>query len=119
LSVDEQKITLEQLRQGHGKYYDLIAAVVMPDHVHVLLTPNDGHVLSRIMKGIKGVSARQVNRLRRSAGQVWQHESYDRIVRDERELHEKINYMLNNSVKQGLTDDPWEYHGWYCKTNDL
>ena len=35
-------------------------------------------------------------------------------MRDEDELIEKLNYMLNNPVKEGLIEDPWKYHGWYC-----
>jgi len=114
LSVQEQKVALGHIKRGNGRYYHLIAVVVMPDHVHLLLTPNSEYDLSRITKGVKGVTARQINRLRHTEGQVWQHESYDRIVRDENELIEKLNYMLNNPVKEGLTEDPWEYHGWYC-----
>ena len=95
----------------------------MPDHAHLLLTPREVYSLSRIMKGIKGASARQVN-LRRTdtnvhstkrgtSGSIWQDESFDRIVRDQSELNEKLSYMLNNPVKRGLTESPWDYHGWY------
>ncbi|MBM4168937.1 MAG: hypothetical protein FJ215_07240 [Ignavibacteria bacterium] len=66
------------------------------------------------MKGLKGASARKVNILRRRTGYFWQHESYDRIVRDQEEFEEKLRYMSNNPRKAGLTDDPWNYHGWYC-----
>ena len=50
----------------HGKRIDLHAAVAMPDHVHLLLTPlpdEDGwpHPLPAILKLIKGISARSVN----------------------------------------------------------
>ena len=113
LSVDEQKIVLEHIKEGDDKFYELIAAVIMSDHVHVLLTPRENITLSRIMKGIKGVSAHKINMLRKTKGNVWQDESYDRIIRDQGELTEKLNYMLNNPVKKGLTDDIWNYHGWY------
>jgi REP element-mobilizing transposase RayT len=113
LSVDEQKIVLEHVKEGEGKFYELIAEVVMPDHTHILLSPLKGYGLSRIMKGVKGVSAHKINQLRKTKGNVWQDESYDRIIRDQKELDEKLNYMLNNPLKKGLTDDPWNYHGWY------
>ncbi|MBI4546576.1 MAG: transposase [Ignavibacteriae bacterium] len=113
LSIDEQKAVLEHITSCNGKYYTLIAAIIMPDHVHILLTPTDGFKLSRIMKGIKGASARKINMLRNSSGSIWQDESFDRIIRDQKELNEKVNYMLNNPAKKGLTDDPWNYHGWY------
>lgn len=70
------------------------------------------------MKGIKGASARKINKLRNRIGSIWQNESYDRIIRDEKELNEKLNYMFLNPQKKRLTDDPltddpWNYHGWF------
>jgi len=65
------------------------------------------------MKGIKGVTARELNRRQGRKGSVWQDESFDRIVRDEAEFLEKLNYMFLNPVKAGLTDDPETYEGWY------
>jgi putative transposase len=113
LDSDEQRIIIEHIREGDGKYYDCFAAMVMPDHVHLLLRPKNGISLSRMMHGIKGAGARKINRHRQTKGKVWQSESYDRIMRDQVELDEKLNYMLNNPVKKQLTDDPGEYVGWY------
>ena len=114
LSVEEQDLTLEQILLRDGECYRLIAATVMPDHVHLLLTPLNDWSLARIMKGIKGVSARKINILRNERGGIWQEESYDRIIRGPAELVEKISYMMANPVKRGLTENPWNYHGWYC-----
>ena len=113
LSQIEQKLVLRHIINGDKTYYRLVAAIVMPDHVHQILMPNAGYSLSRIMKGIKGVTSRQINLLRKTSGQIWQHESFDRIIRNDSEYLEKLNYMLNNSVKRGLVDDPWEYYGWH------
>jgi REP element-mobilizing transposase RayT len=110
---DEQRIIIEHLREGDGKFYDCFAAMVMPDHVHLLLRPKDGISLTRIMHGIKGAGARRINQHRRTMGKVWQSESYDRIVRDQAEFDAKLNYMLNNPVKKRLTEDPGGYVGWY------
>ncbi|MEA3222567.1 MAG: type ISP restriction/modification enzyme [Thermodesulfobacteriota bacterium] len=113
LSIEEQKLVLKHIIEGNGKFYTLIAAIVMPDHVHLLLTPKEEYNLSRIMRGIKGASARQLNLKRGTSGSIWQEESFDRIIRDQNELNEKMNYMLNNPVKRALTESPWGYHGWY------
>lgn len=91
----------------------MFAAVVMPDHAHLILRPKDDIDLSRILKGIKGVSSRKINELRNTSGSVWQVESFDRIIRNNEELKEKIQYMYYNPVKSGLTDDPDSYIGWY------
>ncbi len=113
LSIDEQKLVLERVIKNNEKFYTLISVVVMPDHVHLLLTPAKDYELSRIMKGIKGTTARQINLKRGTFGTIWREESFDRIIRDQKELDEKLNYMLNNPLKKNLVDDPYKYHGWY------
>lgn len=115
----EQCIVLEHIKEGDGTFYDCYAAMVMPDHVHLLLRSRNGYSLSRIMHGIKGASAYKINLHRRTKGQVWQNESYDRIVRNGKELDAKLKYMFNNPLKKGLTDDPSNYVGWYCSNNLL
>jgi len=113
LSVEEQKLVLKQILNGNGKFYTLIAVVVMPEHVHMLLIPIEGYELSRIMKGIKGTTARKLNLKRGTIGSIWEDEAFDRIIRDQYELDEKLNYMLYNPVKRHLVKNPWEYYGWY------
>ena len=114
MDKSERLIVLQHIKNGDDRFYDLAAAVVMPDHVHVVFRPGQGYALSRIMKGMKGVSARLINESRNRRGTVWQNESYDHIIRSQNELIQKISYMLNNPVKEGLTDDPWTYDGWFC-----
>ncbi|MGA9365648.1 MAG: transposase [Bacteroidota bacterium] len=114
LTPREQEVVLDRIKESHKVYYSLAAAVVMPDHVHMILTPNAGCELERIMKGIKGPSARKINILRGTTGSVWQDESFDRIIRDQDEFEEKLRYMFSNAMKNGLTDDPWNYYGWFC-----
>jgi len=113
LSIDEQKLVLDNIIKGDNKYYSLIATIVMPDHVHLIIKPKKEYNLSKILKGIKGSTARDINLIRKRNGSIWQGESFDRIIRNQDELIEKLNYMANNPVKNSLTQDPWEYHGWY------
>lgn len=117
LSIEEQIMVLNLIKEGDNKFYSLLAVVIMPDHVHLILIPKSGYSLSQIMKGMKGKSAREINKLRNAKGSIWQDESFDRIIRDEDELIEKLNYMLNNPLKAGLTNDAWNYHGWYFNEN--
>ena len=77
---------LRHCLHGDGKRYILHAATVMPDHVHLLLTPicdQEGwpYALPAILKLIKGVSARSVNKLLDGSGPVWQDESFDHVLR--------------------------------------
>jgi REP element-mobilizing transposase RayT len=87
----------------------------MPDHVHMLLCPSPGTPLNRVMKGIKGVTARKLNKQRGTRGAMWQDEYYDRIVRDNDEFVGKLQYMFHNPLGYGLVEDPLEYDGWYMK----
>jgi hypothetical protein len=118
LSPEEVLLVRDHIVGGDPDYYALTAVVVMPDHVHVLLRPRPSVELSRVLKGIKGSTARRLNKHRGSKGSVWQEESFDRIVRDRKELEEKLNYMFHNPVKAGLVEDPWKHEGWYVKREE-
>jgi REP element-mobilizing transposase RayT len=114
LSKDEMNIVKEEIMFGHGKKYTIIAAVVMSNHFHMLIVPlqkSDGlwYDLAVIMKFTKGLSARRINMLRGCSGSIWKAERYDRIIRNEKELLEKWNYILENPVRAGLVEKHEEY----------
>lgn len=46
----------------------------------------------------------------------WQHESFDRVIRDAEELESTIRYVLNNPVKAGLVDEWQDWPFSYCKS---
>jgi REP element-mobilizing transposase RayT len=91
------------------KLYDLLAWVVMANHVHIVVIPNVA--LARITKTVKGYTALEANRMLGLSGRFWQHESFDRWVRDRYELERIIRYVERNPVKAGLVpneqDFPW------------
>ena len=64
--------------------------------------------LAEIMKGIKGPSAYHINRLLGRRGQLWQDESFDRIMRSQ-EFESKFDYICANPVDAGLCDRPEDY----------
>jgi len=113
LSSAEIKLMLEHIKMGEPEFYELFAAAVMPNHVHVLLQPRPGVEASRIWKGLRGASARKINLARGTRGKVWDEERFDRIVRDEEDLEVKIRYILNNPVKAGMVKDGLQYEGMY------
>ncbi len=87
--------------------YELHSWVIMPNHVHLLITP----LLASIMAGwVKGASARQANLLLQRTGiSFWQDESYDHVVRNENEFRRIRQYIENNPVRAGLCVTPEEY----------
>ncbi len=112
------RIVVESLHYRDGKVYDLYAFCVMPNHVHLVCQPLqrlDGkyHSISAILHSLKGFTARMANQELGRQGPFWQDESYDRVVRNEKELRRIIQYVLNNPVKAGLVrtweEWPWSY----------
>jgi REP element-mobilizing transposase RayT len=86
---------------GVAKRYELYAWCVMANHVHVLLKPV--WELAKVMQGIKGFTAHEINGLQEARGRVfWQDESFDHWVRDEEEMARIILYIENNPVAAGL-----------------
>ncbi|MBI4658107.1 MAG: transposase [Verrucomicrobia bacterium] len=86
-----------------GQRYDVDAFVVMPNHVHVLMRPHDGHDLFEVLQGIKGTSARTCNKLLGRTGTTfWMEDSYNRIVRDAEELFGFRRYIAANPAKAKL-----------------
>jgi len=85
----------------------LHTVVVMPDHVHLILTclrRSDGWIYSlpEIMRAVKGASARRINVLLGRKGPVWQEEFFDHVLRSNDSLAEKVDYVCQNPVRAGL-----------------
>jgi REP element-mobilizing transposase RayT len=105
---------LQHCSHDHGKRYELHAAVVMPDHVHLLLSPlrdEKGwpYSLPTILKALKGTSARSVNKLSGANGTVWQGESFDHVLRSQESFAKKLEYLRQNPVRRGLVKKPEDY----------
>ncbi len=106
-----QRAVVEGWRHFHGQRYELDALVVMPNHVHLLLTPMPGHEIEDILQSRKRKSARDINSLLGRRGDFWQKHSYDHIVRNETELRAFRRYIAENPVKAHLRDGEYWHHG--------
>ena len=81
--------------------YQLHAFVVMPNHVHMLVTPSV--VATRWLGPLKGFTSYQANELLGTHGRAfWQDESYDHLVRDGPEFERIRGYIERNPVTAGL-----------------
>ncbi len=89
------------LRHGDAIKYRLGELVIMPDHVHVLVTPLAPNVLSRIVQTWKSFTAHEINRLTGRTGTFWQKESFDHIVRDADQHERIVQYIRDNPKKSG------------------
>ncbi|HKS26666.1 MAG TPA: transposase [Pyrinomonadaceae bacterium] len=88
-----------------GERYRLLAWVIMPNHVHSLLTPFSGQPLSSILHSLKSYTAQQANKYLRRRGRFWQEDYFDRFIRNDKHLAKAITYIENNPVKAGLCRD--------------
>jgi alanyl-tRNA synthetase/REP element-mobilizing transposase RayT len=114
LSDKERDIVLESILYAHRqRQYQLYAACVMPDHVHLLFEPqiqredSEGTPvfwgLGSILHGIKSSTAHRINKAAHVTGvHVWEEESYDRLVRGDADLAEKFHYICRNPWDNGV-----------------
>jgi putative DNA methylase len=102
-------IVKEALRHFDGSRYRLYAWVIMPNHVHALITPLKDHSLSDILHSWKSHTAKQINKQLGQTGQFWQEEYYDRMIRDETHYAAVVDYIENNPVKAGLCAKPADW----------
>lgn len=98
-----------------GKRYQLLAWVIMPNHVHILIKPSCS--LPRIVQGWKTYSARWALKnagkldLQLPLGGFWMRGYWDRYIRSEDHLTAAIHYIQQNPVKAGLCQrvEDWQW----------
>ena len=95
-------LVADAFRKFDGERYDLGEWVVMPNHVHLLVTPREGFGLNDILHSWKSYTGHEICKLTGMEGQVWQHESYDHIVRSPEQLRHFENYIHANPEKAGV-----------------
>ncbi|MGH9533490.1 MAG: REP-associated tyrosine transposase [Terriglobales bacterium] len=99
-----------------GARYRLHAWVIMPSHVHVLLTPLPGFGVGDMLRSWKSYTARRANAAQHRAGRFWQPDYFDRFIRNERHFRVARRYIERNPVAAGLCgaaeDWPWSSAGW-------
>jgi REP element-mobilizing transposase RayT len=122
LPPDARDRVIAAIEACDGASIDLDAVVVMPNHAHAIFRVMGTHKLSQVLQRIKGRSARQINQVLKSNGQVlksdgavWMDECFDHVIRDETELEEKIEYIRQNPVKGGLEVQAQDYRWLYVR----
>jgi putative transposase len=79
-------------------------AVLMPDHIHLLVSFPPEKILSQVI----GLWKRGLSR---THGISWQRNFFEHRMRNDENIRQKSDYVLNNPVRAGLVDDPlkWPY----------
>jgi REP element-mobilizing transposase RayT len=114
------EIVAYSIRYHDGKWFDVVAYRIMPNHVHLVLTPYElsetaDYSLTKIMHNIKRNSANHANKVLGRTGSFWQHENYDHFVRDQADLERIVKYVLYNPVEAGLVKEQKDWKWSYCK----
>jgi putative transposase len=97
--------TLERARRWYGFY--VAGYVVMPEHVHLLITEPERAKLSLALQMLKQNVARQLREP--EGGSFWQSRYYDFNVWSEAKRIEKLRYIHRNPVRRGLVASPEEW----------
>jgi putative DNA methylase len=92
-----------------GSRYRVHSFVIMPNHVHVLITPLQP--VTRIIRTWKSFSARKSNRALGRKGEFWQADYFDRLLRNSDHFRRTAESIENNPVKAGLcaTSAEWPF----------
>jgi putative transposase len=119
-SPDNLQIIKETLHYWSGKKIENYAFCIMPNHVHWVLRlhvrDEDGNAISLqdILYSVKRFSATQINKSESRNGCLWQAESFETTIRNDKHLYNAIEYTLNNPVSAGLVEDRESWPGnWY------
>ena len=83
-----------------------LAFVVMPDHLHWLLSLGHQRPLSDVVGTLKSLSAR------RHGGPVWQTGFHDHALRKEEDLPALARYIVANPMRAGLVERIGDYPHW-------
>jgi len=91
----------------HDQRYEIGCFAIMANHCHLVIRPFDSHELEGEVGSMKSVTTQFVNRAEALSGDLWQQESYDRIIRDEEHLYRVVQYVGTNPRRAGLPRKSW------------
>lgn len=111
----------ENLLRFDNVRYRLWAWVIMPNHIHLLLTPSSDYSLSFIMKNMKSFTSHEANRALNREGKFWIDDYFDRFMREVEHYNKTVSYIEKNPVKAGLCEKPedWRFSSAWWKSNKV
>ena len=118
-------------------HYDIVAIVILPDHLHMIIEPEDANEYPKIISYLKRKFTYLVNKndenkndtfiskskKKKRESNIWQRRYYEHTIRDERDFNLHLDYIHYNPVKHHYVQNTkeWEYSsfdkyfklGWY------
>ena len=122
--IENIELLRESFLYSKQKYqFTIEAIIVLPDHFHMIITPNYAKDYPNIIKAIKFYFSKHCNekyykhiqqslsRDKRGLKPIWQKRYYEHTIRDEKDMKEKIEYIYNNPIKHGYVSNikDWIY----------
>lgn len=89
--------------------FGLHAYVIMPDHIHLLVTPRRPATISDVMRNFKSYSSKEMREVLGMRGPIWQARFHDRVIRSERQFRAALDYTHLNPVRAGLAESAGDY----------
>jgi REP element-mobilizing transposase RayT len=111
LPPEERELVRSAIFYFDRQRYALFSWVVMQNHVHVIIRPWKNYHLQDIVYSRKSYSANILQGKFGRRNRIWQDEYFDRIIRDEAEFLEKVQYILNNPLKTWPDIEKYEWVG--------
>jgi REP element-mobilizing transposase RayT len=105
---DIAQIIVNALCKYEGSRYKLYAWCIMPNHVHVIVQPQN-YQLHEILRSWKGSTARYANQLLSRSGQFWQMEYFDHLIRNSDGFASCIEYVWKNPEDAGFKNWRWRW----------
>lgn len=85
--------------------YQLHGFAIMPEHLHVLLTPNPGQTIERCIQCIKGGYSHAMRQ--QFAGEIWQPGYHEHGIRNAADFKNQLNYIAENPNRRHLQNHPY------------
>ena len=98
-----------ELFYDDAQRYRLSSWVVMPNHVHYLVTRFEGIELAQLMQSFKSLTSHKANKMLRRKGQFWMPDYFDRYIRNAEHFAKTVRYIENNPVKARLCEQPQDW----------
>lgn len=108
--IENAQILIQSLiRYRDNGAYLLHDFVVMPDHIHLLLTPTGRTSLEKAMQLIKGGSSHEIHQQCGNKSQVWSSGFHEESVRDHNDYSRKTEYIHMNPVHAHFVERPEDW----------
>ncbi len=92
-------VVVDSLLHFQGARYAMHGLVVMPNHVHLAVRPLGDWQPEDLLRSWKRFSARAINLLLGREGQLWQHDTWNRIIRNTEHWHKVMRYIMSNPAR--------------------